>query len=652
MAKIDKELQEYQSLMSVPDSFEDGFSLSSLLGTLFLALVMIPGCLYMQLIAGAGIGPAAQWVTVILFIEMAKRANARLSRAQLFVLFYIAGLVVSANVHSTPLFRQFLVRSEAAVSFGISSLIPAWVAPTDPDAYVTRSFFQLVWLPAIGLMVFTMFFGQLNQAILGYGLFRVASDIEKLPFPMAPVGAQGIVALAEEVEGTSEGSTGTTSRWRLFCIGGAIGMAFGSIYMALPTLTGAILGTTMSVLPIPFTDWSEYTKGILPATPTGFCFDLGTVVSGMILPYYAMLGSFIGMVLTYIANPLLYKFNVLNLYEPGDKTVEICFKNQIDLYFSLSIGLALAIAAIGVAAVFRREAKDKREHVSTEVPKGRGDIPNWLMISFYFISTSLYIAISGWLIDWHPIVMLVLVFYGFIYTPMISYVTARLEGLAGQVVEIPFIKEISFIISGYKGVAIWFIPVPMANYGGQTVFYRQAELVGTKFTSLWKSNLILMPIVIAATIGFSSFIWSLAEIPSYVYPYTQEMWDMEAKNACLLFSSTLGEYSPFEKALSAPKVATGFGVGMCVYWALAAFNAPVMLFYGLIRGIGSILPHMVIPQFIGALIGRYYFQRKYGAEWRKYVPVLGAGFFVGGGLVSMLCIGIVFLFKSASSLPY
>jgi len=652
MPKLDKELQEFQSLMSVPSSFEDGFSLSSLLGALFLALVMIPGCLYMQLIAGMGIGPAAQWVTVILFIEMAKRANAKLSRAQLFVLFYIAGLVVYTGIHSTPLFRQFLVRSEAAVSFGISSLIPGWVAPTDPDAYVTRSFFQLVWLPAIGLMVFTMFFGQLNQAILGYGLFRVASDIEKLPFPMAPVGAQGIVALAEEVEGVNDSSAGKTSRWRLFCIGGAIGMAFGSIYMALPTLTGAILGTTMSVLPIPFTDWSEYTKGILPATATGFSFDLGNVVAGMIMPYYAMLGSFIGTLATYVANPLLYKFNVLNLYEPGDKTVEILFKNHIDLYFSLSIGLSLAIAVIGVAAVFKRESKSGADRVSTAAPAGRGDIPNWLMISFYFISTTLYILISGWLIDWHPIVMLVLVFYGFIYTPLISYVTARLEGLAGQVVEIPFIKEISFILSGYRGVAIWFIPVPMANYGGQTVFYRQAELVGTKFTSLWKANLILMPIVIAATIGFSSFIWSLAEIPSYVYPYTQEMWDMEAKNACLLYSSTLGEYSPFEKALNAPKVAAGFGIGMGIYWILAAFNSPVLLFYGLVRGIGSTLPHTVIPQFIGALIGRYYFQKRYGSEWRKYVPVLGAGFFVGGGLVSMLCIGIVFLFKSASSLPY
>ena len=71
------------------------------------------------------------------------------------------------------------------------------------------------------------------------------------------------------------------------------------------------------------------------------------------------------------------------------------------------------------------------------------------------------------------------------------------------------------------------------------------ELLGTRFTSLWKANFLLLPIIIVATVCFSSFIWRLEEIPSYVYPYTEQIWELEAKNACLVFSSTLGEYSPF-----------------------------------------------------------------------------------------------------------
>ena len=64
---------------------------------------------------------------------------------------------------------------------------------------------------------------------MAYGLFRVANDIEKLPFPLAPLGAQGIMALSEDMEGTGDRRS---SRWRIFCIGGAIGMGFGLIYMA------------------------------------------------------------------------------------------------------------------------------------------------------------------------------------------------------------------------------------------------------------------------------------------------------------------------------------------------------------------------------------------------------------------------------------
>ena len=89
--KLDKELEEYRNLMEVPSHFDDGFNFSSFFGAIFISLVMIPGSIYMQLIASSGIGGAAQWVTVILFIELAKRANATLKRAEIFILFYMAG---------------------------------------------------------------------------------------------------------------------------------------------------------------------------------------------------------------------------------------------------------------------------------------------------------------------------------------------------------------------------------------------------------------------------------------------------------------------------------------------------------------------------------------------------------------------------------
>ncbi len=653
----DRELEEFRQLLEVPDTFENGYNITSLIGTLFVAAVMVPGALYMELVAGTGIGGAAQWVTVLLFVEVAKRANAKLTRAQLFILFYMSGMVMGQRVMGTPLYTQFLVRSDAAVSTGVAADIPIWVAPENLDS-LPRTFLSKAWLPFIGLMLFREIMSRLDSAILGYGLFRLTSDVERLPFPMAPVGAQGILAVAEQVDGSAK-TAGANIRWRMFCIGCGIGMVFGLIYMALPTITGSVFGKTLMVFKIPFADFTPYTENFLPAVATGMSFDLGNVILGMTLPYFSMLGSFIGLIFTFVMNPILFHFGMMPTWEKGDTTVLTLFANNVDFYFSFQIGVSLAIALYGIGVAISTilrgrktpEGTKTKEHIM-ELSKRRGHVPTPLVFATYAVTCSSYILLCGWLIDWHPGVMIVLFFFGFLYTPLISYVTARLEGLAGQVIEIPFIKELAFIISGYTGVKIWFLPVPMSNYGVQVVSYKQAELLGCKFGSIWKAQFFLFPVIIISTIFFSSFIWSLAEIPSAVYPYTMEIWDLNAKNACLLYSSTLGEYSQFKEALGFGRFFSGLSSALVLMGVLGWFGAPTMLFFGVVRGLGQTMPHTVVPNFIGALIGRYYFERKFGREWRKMIPVVSSGFFVGTGLVSILSVGVVFLLKAISTVAY
>ena len=653
----DAELEEFRRLLEVPATFDEGLTLASFLGTLFVALVMVPGALYMELVAGAGIGGAAQWVTVLLFVEVAKRANAKLNRAQLFILFYMAGMVMSTNVWNTPLFTQFLVRSDAAVSTGVANDIPHWVAPPNLDS-LPRTFLAKAWLPFIGLMLFREIMGRLSSAILGYGLFRVTSDVEDLPFPMAPVGAQGIVAIADQVDGSAR-TSGASVRWRMFCVGCGVGMVFGLVYMALPTITGAFFSRPLQIFQIPFADFTPYTQKFLPAVATGYSFDLGNVILGMTLPFWSMVGSFVGLIFTFVMNPILYLTGRMPTWNEGDTTVVTLFANNVDFYFSFQIGISLAIAVFGIWIAFRtmrkgrgnassrRRAEEVKAHAAA-----RGHIPDALVLATYAFACTAYILMCGWLIDWHRGVMVVLLFFAFLYTPLISYVTARLEGLAGQVIEIPFITEISFILSGYTGAKIWFLPIPKANYGVQVVSYKQAELLGCKFGSVWKAQLLLFPIIILSSLFFSSFIWSLAEIPSAVYPYTEKIWDLTAKNTCLVYSATLGEYSQFSEALGWGRFLAGFGSAGAVMGLLGWFGAPTMLFFGVVRGLGQTAPHTVIPNFLGALIGKFYFERRYKREWRKMIPVVSSGFFVGTGLVSILSVGFVFLAKAVSTVAY
>ncbi|HQN80053.1 MAG TPA: OPT/YSL family transporter, partial [Kiritimatiellia bacterium] len=625
--------------------------------------LMVPGAIYMGLLAGVdSIGSASQWVTVILFIEVAKRAQKTLKRAEIFVLFFMAGSAMGLPFGGL-LWNQFFVRSDAAIATGIAADLPRWFAPDiTSHSYNLRTFFHLDWLPVVGMVIFGTFFGQLSSTILGYGLFRVANDVEKLPFPMAPIGAQGVMALAEDAEEKNLDQAESKWRWRVFSIGSALGLAFGAVYLLLPTLTGALTGNPITVFQIPFSDFTPKTGNYLPAVATGISWDFGNIIFGMVLPFFAMVGAFVGLLSSFILNPVLYHVGLLKSWTPGESTISTLYLNNIDFYFSFQIGIAIAVALGGFVQVARslrgsrrqaRQASAALPHSSlAAVPEGRGDIRTWLIVAVYFLVTITYIGVSGWLIDWHRGVMAVLFFLGFVYTPLISYVTARLEGMVGQVVEVPFIREASLILSGFQGVAVWFLPIPMANYGQMCVFYKQCELTGTRFTSIWKTQVILLPIILVSSIFFMNFIWGLNEVPSAVYPFADQMWKLHAENACIMFSSTLGEYSIFEDAFRFVYILSGTLFGGLLFGVMSILGAPIMLTYGVVRGIGQTTPHSVIPQFIGALIGRYYFKRKLGLRWRQYIPVVSAGFACGMGLITTVGVGITFLSKAAIPLPF
>ncbi len=681
--KNDAELEQFRNLMQPPSTFEEGFTWSALFGAIFVSLVMVPGAIYMALIAGSTIGPAAQWVTVILFIEVSRRAHKTLKRAEIFTLFYLTGAIMAPAAVATGMFQgglrllwnQFYIQSAAAQASGVAENLPSWVAPTDPNVLDQRSIFMWEWMPAVGMIVLTTILSRLDNMVLGYGLFRLTSDIEKLPFPMAPLGAQGIMALSEEQEDettsqdiSEDNPKSMRWRWRVFSIGGFMGLAFGSIYIGLPIVTGALLDAPIVIFPIPFVDLTQRTADILPAFAMAFSWNLGMLIVGMVLPFFAMLGSFLGLIITAIANPILYKCGILHSWNPTDRYVRTLFKNNIDFYFSFTIGVSLSIAMVGIAALVkglrnvRKMASLKKEAEGDGTdpyapPAGRGDIKTRAIIVTYLFTTSLYIGLSCLLLysihgTVHRGVLAVMLFYGLAYTPLISYATARLEGIAGQVVTIPFVREASFILSGYRGVAVWFLPIPLHNYGARTVFYRQAELTGTKFGSVWKAEVLLTPLVIVCGLLFANVIWNLGSIPGPQYLFAQEMWDLYAENQSIVYSSTLGGFSEFEQAFNWKYLATGFGLGTMSFGAMHWLGAPTFLTYGLVRGLGQTLPHTIILQFIGALIGRYYFQRRMGLKWRQYIPVVAAGFSCGVGLIGTLGVGITFLVKSVFQLPF
>ncbi|MBW1677737.1 MAG: peptide transporter [Deltaproteobacteria bacterium] len=650
----DKELQEYRDLLKTPGHFEEGFNWKTILGAIFIGFLMMPGSMYLQLVIGTGIGPAARWVTIILFAEIAKRSYTELKQQEIFLLYYMAGAALSSPFQGL-LWNQYLVQSDAARMLGVAEFIPTWIAPAqESGSLIARTFFHRDWLIPILFLVGSQIIQRVDQFGLGYALYRITSDVEKLPFPMAPVAALGTMALAESTEDKQK-----SWKWRVFSIGAMIGLAFGAIYVLLPTVSGLIFTQPIRLIPIPWVDLTRHTEGVLPAVATGIQLDLGLLFVGMVLPFWAVIGGVAGLLITVVANPILYHQGILNRWHQGMGTVDTVFANNFDFYLSFGIGLGLAIAFVGIWHVMRSFGNNKSGQRGSfkdlfRPPPGRGDFNFWISIGIYVSSTLAYVALCVWLVPNFPWIFFLA--YGFVYTPVISYITARMEGIAGQFVSLPLVREASFIAGakffGYQGIEIWYAPIPIHNYGEATVSFRQIELTGTSIRGIIKAEIVVFPVVMVASLLFSQFIWRLAPIPSSSYPYAQELWHLQALNMLLMQTSTLEGNSLFFQALKGSYVLSGLGFAIVMYALLTLLGLPVLLIYGVVRGLGQTTPHGLILEVIGALLGRFFFLKRYGTMWRQYAPVLLAGFSCGMGLTGMFAMGFTLILKSLGRLAY
>ena len=99
-------------------------------------------------------------------------------------------------------------------------------------------------------------------------------------------------------------------------------------------------------------------------------------------------------------------------------------------------------------------------------------------------------------------------------------------------------------------------------------------------------------------------------------------------------------------------IAAGFATGGVMYLLLALLKAPTLIFFGFVGSLAG-WPHYVILQFAGALLGRYYFSRRFGeSKWKAYAPILLAGYYCGMGLIGMTSVSVVLISKAVSQVVF
>lgn len=669
-----EETSTEEGALHVAVQFEDGFTGKTVLGALFVGFIMLPGALYLGLVAGQGLGPAAEWVTIVLFAEVMRRSFLPMRRQEIFVLYYVAAMLssvlladrgISGGPFGYLIWNQYFRQSPQAAM--IAQNIPNWVAPAAGSPSLThRTFFDVAWTAPIVLLVINEVLGRLSWLSAGYVLFRVTSDVERLPFPMAPVVASGATALAEA--STKEDSW----RWRIFSIGSVLGLGFGLIYVAIPIFTGVVFNSAFQLIPIPFIDLTKNTESFLPAAVSGISGDLGKLMIGFILPYPVAAGMLFGAVVSRIfpLPMLLYHFGAFGDAGNGGWTpgMDAFFTRQVtDLKFwmSVGIGLQLAVGLIGIGYVVQSFRGSRRAAMGrglwTPPPPGRGDVAIWKPLAIWFTISCFYIVFAQYLLGRQGHFGLfpwwILIFFGLVWTPVNSFVSARMVGMTGLGVTFPWLRETAIMKSGYQFVDVWYAPIQVNDYGPQAQRFREAELTGTKFTSIVKIELLILPIFLVSSFVFWAFFWHSSSIPSSQHPFAYRFWPFYATFQAMFQSSGTGEGPGWmQEAIDFHKIGWGCAAGLGMYGVMALLRLPSLFFYGTINGVtggAGYWPPDLITVFLGAWIGRRYFARRFGVDkWRMYSPVLLAGFACGTGLIAMAAIALALIAKSVNYLPF
>jgi len=583
------EINEYRDLLQAPTQYEEGFTRNTIVGVIFIALIMLPGQMYLSLVTGLGIGDAAQWVTVILFLEIAKRSFTTLRRQEIYLLTYVAVALISRAETATFLSliqRQYFVGSQEMQEFGLTQKLVdlkfmghSWFSPPpDSPAIVERTFFHEDWLLPIALMVMGIIVARVTWFTSGYVLFRLVSDREHLPFPTAPMSALSSMALAEE-----SGSEHQSWKWPCFTIGGSIGLVFGFIYVGVPALTEVFTGVKVTIIPIPFVDLTPQVGQFIMGTPIAISFSLGPIFAGLLLPFWSVMGSFTGVLLYMVSSPLLQHRGLMPRWKPGIDAIQTQIAASVDFWQAFAVGVTLAVTIISVVQMIQtgREQRRVREQKVQQVHEsgicrhgdcrqpsqvrgyclkhlGRGDFNLWVCVTLFFLFAVYPILMAKTLF---PVLvstglLVFFLFLAFVYAPLMSFVSARLDGLIGQNVQIPYLHQAVVFMTGYRGVEIWFVPVPGQDFGGNAEQFRIVELTGMKFTSLLKAELVMIPIILGASLMYWSFLWKMAPIPSDAYPYAQKFWPLQAFNQAVAWSST-----SYSKTWRGGEEANGYRVG-------------------------------------------------------------------------------------------
>jgi len=635
-----------------------GFTLRTALAILFASLMILPVSIYLSLVSGGGLASAAIYITAILLSEFAILAGSPLTRQEMFIIYSMVGIAATASPFTTLVFRSYFVRSPITWSFKdpftgkpIPELIPTWWAPRyDSPVHELRTFIHPEWAIPIAIMVASYFMYVAYDISLTYLFSYLYIEVEKLPFPFAEVQAEMSITLAER----------SPDKMKVFTISALIGMIYAALLYGVPTLSYGITGQQVQLIPIPWLDLTSGPFGIenaLPGALFGLATDILAYLGGVLIPFTTTVYMLIGSIATWVFGNHIALTWLANLFPqwveewiPGAGINYIYQRSAIRVWIAPQIGFTIAVSLIVLAKSYRNIINALKSLAKmTRASSVRGYPSLKILLAAYISTVMLSVILFHALVGFgFPIWLTIIVALGWSFLD--SLIRTRTIGETGYSISIPYVWEATILASGYQGIEPWFIaPIVSAAavpYWTQSV--KAAYLTETRLSDFFKAFIFTAVIFYTMSFFYTSFFWSIAPIPSSVYPFTLISWPVQAATTSLWISRQIFAFKPEVLVGSFVLMLGVCGVGE----VLSKFTGIPFSAVGLLTGT-FVLPASTIPTFIGAVLGKYIFPKIFGEEfWRGRRAVIVAGVSAGEGVVIGLSAAIVMISKATWILPF
>ncbi|MCD6465451.1 OPT/YSL family transporter [Candidatus Bathyarchaeota archaeon] len=624
-----------ETVFITQEEFKSGLNWRSYLSLIYALVVFTPVAIYIQLVT-VGVGGLWNMVgisTILVFTEFARLARQPLTKQEAVIIMNLAWQAV--GITWLPLiYRLYYATSPIAAQFGITQNIPSWWAPPPPDAHVIyyeiRSFFHPSWTLVVTVQLISVALSICATIFNGILTRELYIEKEHLDFPMVTIATRAVVTLTEREERSLSLMSGVA----------LIGFIYAFILYTVPMITTAS-GYPVRIIPIPWVDLTIGPYGIerfLKGAAFGIATDAILFGTGMVLPFNIALSMLLGSLGVFMmANPILINLGISAWanpdvgYTPGMDMTLIWQKGTLYFWACPLIGMGLG-AGSAVIVGRRKEIVDAFRSLFTfkktsdTGPRYSGDaFSGKLMIILYALGFIGAIILDAILAPDFPLIAIVL-FEG-VLPIILAIIVVRIKGLTGQEFTFPYLRNIVILATGYDGYNAWFLPMNAETGAGFAGSFKMCQLTRTTAHSWVKAFILGRPVSILISLFYVSAFWSLAPIPSDLYPAPAITWPITA-----IFQSIWIRRPP---GIFNPDLIIYFFTGtFALSYLFEYFKLPISIL-SVIMG-ASTPPAPFVTIMIGAIVGRIIAKFKGELWFEENKHTFAAGITLGEGLAIVI----------------